>query len=663
MSRKAKLVILGLLPFSMISGLLVLVPVLIASIAGSAGSATCGMGGVTSSSSQVTVATWNVCGAACGNWQERSQLAAAQISRQQPDILAVQEGGWGATKRGHTFSKLKAIGYKTSNNQEPFIGRYIFYRPEKVKALAAGSFGLGGTHGMAWTTFASVSTGDQFAVVDVHLTYPKGADGQRAAQMTKGMEKLAPKLNGLPTLWVGDFNSNKSRADDAPARIMKAAGYVDARDVATRADNADVNSARDRAPNAPVVRNGNQTDHIYVPKTGTAVSQWQQSFSAVKNRYQPPFITDHNMISATIAFGAAAEQPTGSPASPPTPAAGGAVPALGSSPAAPSATPAAVGKFDAEQVANAKTIIATGKQMDVPQRGQVIAVMTAMGESSLIVKDHGDKAGPDSRGLFQQRDSWGTLADRMDPTKSAELFYKALLAVQNWDTLAPTEAAHRTQRNADPNHYTKFWEDAKKLYVALEGGTVDDLTANTSAGCATGDLDQTGYSTGADCDFPGYTNPRSCTDALAAAAKISSESPCTSHLPGGTWRRWCLAFVAYAYGRSSAGYHTAMDMYRAMKSKGLINTSKEIPAGALVFFTASSDAGHVALYNGGGKAWSNDYVRSGCIDLTPMSQMGAGGRYLGWSPPAFPGSTDAKPASSARPWSDRSPASAFQLAA
>ncbi len=35
------------------------------------------------------------------------------------------------------------------------------------------------------------------------------------------------------------------------------------------------------------------------------------------------------------------------------------------------------------------------------------------------------------------------------------------------------------------------------------------------------------------------------------------------------------------------------------------------------------------LYIGAGKVWSNDYVRSGCIDLTPMSQMGAGGRYLG----------------------------------
>lgn len=626
MSHKSKLVFLGV-PIALIFGLLVMIPVVIISVFGSAGSAMCGVGGTTTPDSQISVATWNVCGASCGNWKERSQLAAAEIRRTQPDILAIQEGGWGAKKRGHTFSQLAAAGYKTANNRQPFIGRYIFYRPAKVKALAAGSFGLGGTHGMAWTTFESLTTQDQFAVVDVHLTYPKGADAQRASQMNNGMAKLASKLDDLPTLWVGDFNSNKSRADDAPARIMKKAGYVDARDVATRAENADVNSARGRSATAPVKRDGNQTDHIYVPKADTSVTLWQQTFNAVKNRYQAPFISDHNMIAATIGFGAAG---------------GEVLPVAASSPAAPADTgpsagaPAKVGKFDAEQVANAKAIIATGKGMNVPQRGQIIAVMTAMGESSLRVLHHGDAAGPDSRGLFQQRDSWGTLAERTDPAKSAELFYRALLAVENWDTLAPTEAAHRTQRNADPNHYTKYWEDAKSLYAAVEGGTVADLTANTSAGCASGDLDQAGYSTGADCDFPGYTNPRSCTEALAAAAKIATESPCTSHLPGGNWRRWCLAFVAYAYGRSSAGYHTAMDMYRAMQARGLINTSKEIPAGALVFFTSSSSAGHVALYNGGGKAWSNDYVRSGCIDLTPMSQMGAGGRYLGWSPPAFP---------------------------
>ena len=47
-------------------------------------------------------------------------------------------------------------------------------------------------------------------------------------------------------------------------------------------------------------------------------------------------------------------------------------------------------------------------------------------ESSLRNVDHGDTAGPDSRGLFQQRDGWGPLDVRMDPAGAAGLFYAAL---------------------------------------------------------------------------------------------------------------------------------------------------------------------------------------------------------------------------------------------
>ena len=83
-----------------------------------------------------------------------------------------------------------------------------------------------------------------------------------------------------------------------------------------------------------------------------------------------------------------------------------------------------VGSWSKEQVSNAAKIIAAGAELKVPVRAQVIAVMTAIGESSLIVVDHGDSAGPDSRGLFQQRanGAWGSYEDRMHPPKSAQMF-------------------------------------------------------------------------------------------------------------------------------------------------------------------------------------------------------------------------------------------------
>ena len=55
-----------------------------------------------------------------------------------------------------------------------------------------------------------------------------------------------------------------------------------------------------------------------------------------------------------------------------------------------------------------------------------------------------------------------------------------------------------------------------------------------------------------------------------------------------------------------------------------------------MFFTTGKPEGHVAIYAGGAEAFSNDYLRRGCINLTPMSTMDGGGRYLGWAPPVFP---------------------------
>jgi len=97
--------------------------------------------------------------------------------------------------------------------------------------------------------------------------------------------------------------------------------------------------------------------------------------------------------------------------------------------------------------------------------------MTAMGESSLYVVDHGDTAGPDSRGLFQQRDNgaWGSVADRMDPTISATNFFTALQRVDGWESLPPTIAAHRVQGNADPYHYEQFYADAATVVGTLAG--------------------------------------------------------------------------------------------------------------------------------------------------------------------------------------------------
>ena len=77
----------------------------------------------------------------------------------------------------------------------------------------------------------------------------------------------------------------------------------------------------------------------------------------------------------------------------------------------------AVAGYGKEQLQNARYIMHAAYRLGLTVRDQTIGVMTAMGESSLRVLDHGDAVGPDSRGLFQQRanGAWGSYEDRIDP--------------------------------------------------------------------------------------------------------------------------------------------------------------------------------------------------------------------------------------------------------
>ncbi|WP_285660665.1 CHAP domain-containing protein [Paenarthrobacter ureafaciens] len=143
----------------------------------------------------------------------------------------------------------------------------------------------------------------------------------------------------------------------------------------------------------------------------------------------------------------------------------------------------AFGGYGPEQLKNASEIIRAGKDAKLDTRDITIGVMVAMGESSLRILAYGDAAGPDSRGLFQQRDSWGPLSVRMDAYGSAGLFFDALKRVADRPSKQPTIVAHETQRNADPNHYTKFWDAAVNV-VSGAGGTMAgcDLGGNGTPG-------------------------------------------------------------------------------------------------------------------------------------------------------------------------------------
>ncbi len=119
-----------------------------------------------------------------------------------------------------------------------------------------------------------------------------------------------------------------------------------------------------------------------------------------------------------------------------------------------------------DQWANARTIAQVGYDRGLPERAVVIALATAMQESTLHNLDHGDR---DSLGLFQQRPSqgWGTPEQVQDPVYAAGRFYDGLVRVPGWDTMRLTDAAQTVQRSGFPELYQQHEPLAVALVEAL----------------------------------------------------------------------------------------------------------------------------------------------------------------------------------------------------
>jgi hypothetical protein len=109
-----------------------------------------------------------------------------------------------------------------------------------------------------------------------------------------------------------------------------------------------------------------------------------------------------------------------------------------------------------EQRRNAATIVRVARELGAPPRAWLVALATAMQESTLRNINYGDR---DSLGLFQQRPSqgWGSPAQVTDPVYSTTIFIDRLLKVPDWERMPVTVAAQTVQRSAFPDAYAK-WE-------------------------------------------------------------------------------------------------------------------------------------------------------------------------------------------------------------
>jgi cell wall-associated NlpC family hydrolase len=290
--------------------------------------------------------------------------------------------------------------------------------------------------------------------------------------------------------------------------------------------------------------------------------------------------------------------------------------------------------WDQEQLGNAVTIIAVGSRLGVPPRGQVIALATAIQESSLRNLPGGDR---DSLGLFQQRPSqgWGTPAEILNPDHAATRFYQALLALPDWQTMPLTAAAQAVQRSAFPNAYADDEPAATKLYTTLTG--TNAAAAAVSPSCP-------GVGANAWTALPaGFTLPADTTTQAATAIGWALRQLGTPYHYGGDCAAAhsgdparqcdCSSLTQQAYAAAGIAMpRTAAEQSRA----GVPIPLGDLRPGDLIFSAGAlgtaANPGHVALYLGEGLVVEAPHtgadVRIARLDAARLSSIVVARRFI-----------------------------------
>ncbi|WP_369206833.1 C40 family peptidase [Streptomyces sp. PU-14G] len=245
-----------------------------------------------------------------------------------------------------------------------------------------------------------------------------------------------------------------------------------------------------------------------------------------------------------------------------------------------------------EQMGNAAVIVEVGEKKKVPEKGLVIAIMTALQESTLHNLHWGDR---DSQGLFQQRPAagWGSPAQITNPSYAAGAFFggpeppspRGLLDVKGWEEMSHGEAAQTVQVSAFPDAYDKWQGLAGKIVGRAKNIDCEDVGVSGDAGkvieAAKKQLGVPYCWAGGDANGPTYT--KDCPSGVKEGFDCSG-----------------LTLYAYAQVDITLGHYTGTQ-YNAGTH---VQDYKDLKPGDLMFFSSNgTEAGihHVSIYMGGNK--------------------------------------------------------------
>jgi cell wall-associated NlpC family hydrolase len=241
----------------------------------------------------------------------------------------------------------------------------------------------------------------------------------------------------------------------------------------------------------------------------------------------------------------------------------------------------------------------------------LIALMAGLAESGLrVLANPNDPAGNaiahdgvsrdhDSLGIFQQRPSWGTAAQRMEPVASTNLFLDRLLSLPNWQTTPPWQAAQRVQASAfagGSNYRAQMDRAISILNVVKADSAALDCGGSGIGQPPTGSIGQHGLPVG-------YTIPAETSPAAVAAVTFALGELGKPYVFGanGPAAYDCSSLMVAAW---AAGGRALSRTSNTQMRDGTATSEALLSPGDLVLSPGSdgtlASPGHVAMFIGRG---------------------------------------------------------------